>query len=508
MPPLSINTEELDPTKLDVMQNEWVYNALDCAVTNEVWDVIKDQAPEAHRAYNFVSGMQAVSLQLATRGIKIDIAKRDDWIAELSGTMRRLETNLNRLAEAVWDQPLNSNSPKQLNTFFYKVLGVPEQTRYDKATKSKTVTTDRNALEKLADYYHARPFVKHILRIRELKKKIGTLKTGVDSDQRMRTSYNVCGTETGRWSSNENCFGTGTNLQNWADELREIFIPDDGYKLAYIDLEQAESRVVAYLSGDENYIEACESGDLHTTVTRMIWDELPWDEYDDERKCAEQKYYRDFSYRDMAKRGGHGTNYYGKPLTMAKHLHIPTKVMEDFQADYFEAFPGIPLWHKNISYELQTTGKLTTPLGRTRKFLGRLWGDDTLKEAIAFLPQSTIGEILNEGMYQVWWKYDYPDHPLGIQVLAQLHDAILIQYPDKGDEHEKKCLEAVQKTIEVPIPIGSRTLVIPSSVEGTGWNWRKYHKDKNPQGLKSFNGHEPRKRQQREDTRLPVNFVL
>ncbi|HNA84888.1 MAG TPA: hypothetical protein PLB04_04945, partial [Nitrospira sp.] len=36
----------------------------------------------------------------------------------------------------------------------------------------------------------------------------------LDSDGRMRCSFNVCGTETMRFSSSENAFGNGGNLQN------------------------------------------------------------------------------------------------------------------------------------------------------------------------------------------------------------------------------------------------------------------------------------------------------
>jgi len=36
----------------------------------------------------------------------------------------------------------------------------------------------------------------------------------LDQDSRMRCSYNICGTETYRFSSSKNAFGSGGNLQN------------------------------------------------------------------------------------------------------------------------------------------------------------------------------------------------------------------------------------------------------------------------------------------------------
>lgn len=508
---LIVNTKSQDFTKLDNEQNEWVYNSLDCCVTSEVWEeMTKTVQPFTWPSYNFVRGMQGPALTMALRGMKIDVGKRNQWIREYEIRVEKLQKQLDKMADAVWGMPLNPRSPDQLKMFFYSTMRLPEQMKYDKQKKMRVVSCDRKALEALEVYFHARPFIKHILRIRDYSKKIATLKTGLDNDNRMRTSYNVCGTETGRWSSNENAFGTGTNFQNWTDELREIFVADQGYKMAYIDGEQAESRVVAYLSGDENYIRACESGDLHTAVAQMVWPDLGWTgDLREDRAIAEQKCYRDFSYRDLSKRLGHGTNYRGKAITMAKILGLEVKVIEKFQYDYFSVFRGIDHWHHRVAEELQTYGFLTTPLGRTRYFLSRLWDDDTLKEAIAFLPQSTIGEIINEGLYRVWQQFDLPgkDYEWHTQCLAQVHDAILVQYPDVGAEHESAIITKLKKTMEVPIPINGRVLVIPANCEGTGWNWRKYHEKKNPQGLKKWSGNETRTRKE-ENTRLLSNLYL
>lgn len=490
----------------DPQQNEWIYNALDCSVTAEVWrEMSRDVAEFTWPTFNFVTGMQAPALCLGTRGIRIDAAKRAQLIRALELRVAALQKNLDKMAEAVWDNTLNPRSSPQLLNFFYTCMGIQKQYKYDKAKKERVVTADRTALEKIRELnFFARPIVNNILRSRDLTKKISTLKTGIDPDGRMRTSYNVCGTETGRWSSNENAFGTGTNLQNWTDELREIFIADVGKKMAYIDLEQAESRVVAYLANDPAYIAACEGGDLHTTVAQMVWPELAWtDDPKENKKVAGQLFYRNFTYRDLAKRGGHGTNYKGKPRTMAKHLHVDVKLIEEFQERYFYAFPGIPQWHQRVATELQTRGFLTTPLGRTRYFLNRLDSDDTLKEAIAYLPQSTIGEILNEGLYRVWQRYDSDV----MQILAQIHDAILIQYLDLGEEHEANLLAKIKQTLEVPIPVNSKRLIIPANIEGTGWNWRKFDETENPNGLKKYTGKETRSRIE-ENTSMLARIVL
>ncbi|MCH7759210.1 hypothetical protein IID20_02550, partial [Patescibacteria group bacterium] len=126
----------------------------------------------------------------------------------------------------------------------------------------RTVSTDREALETLMNVYiRVRPLLKLILEIRDLESMLRVVQSPIGADGRMRFSFNVAGTETGRWSSSGHwrnvLTGTakGSQFQNITKELRAMFIPDPGYVFVYPDLEQAESRGVAYLSGDENYID-------------------------------------------------------------------------------------------------------------------------------------------------------------------------------------------------------------------------------------------------------------
>lgn len=448
----------------------WHYNALDCCVT---FEVAQQLIPKANKAYDMSMRMHGPALDMMLRGILVDTNYRNQVMEELRTARKRVKHVLDTLAQAVWDQPLNHNSPQQLRKFFYDVMRLPRQKSYNRTYGERRETTNRDALEKLQGFRTAKPIINAILRLREIDKSLSVLRSGIDSDQRMRTSYNVCGTETWRWSSSENVFGTGSNLQNITGRLRRIFVARPGWKLAYIDLEQAESRAVAYLSGDRSYIKACESGDLHTTVATMVWPELAWTgKAAEDRKVADQIFYREFSYRDMAKRGGHGTNYYGTPRTMASFLKVETRVMERFQQAYFKAFPGIRKWHHAVARELQTTRQLTTPFGLTRTFWGRPNDDNTLREAIAFVPQSTIACYLNEAMWRVWNLYTPR-----VRLLGQVHDAILIEY----QEGDKEAVRDVQGWMSFAHKIHGRPMSIPTDV-AVGWNW-DYANDVNPDGL-------------------------
>lgn len=477
-----------------------VYNGLDCLLTFEIFEAVAPQLavrPDAQLTYNFERGMQAPALAMMRRGFKVDAYERRRGIETLEVLKTRLESILNRYANAIWGRPLNANSPKQLNAFLYGAMGLPPVELSFRGVRR--VTTNREALEKLQDYFHALPVVLCILAIRDVGKRLSVLRSEIDGDSRMRTSYNVAGTETGRWSSSANVFGGGTNFQNITPELRRMFVADDGKKLCYLDLEQAESWVTGLCVwatvGDESFLTAIRSGDLHTSVAKMVWPSLT------SKADAEQTFYRHFSYRDMAKRGGHASNYLVKPPTMSRHLHIPRHICETFQQTYYGKFPGIPRWHQWTATTIQRDHKLITPLGNARHFFGRAGDDATLREAVAHVPQSTVGLILNLILWRMW--------KAGFDVLAQIHDAVVFQFDDAPGVEQSVLKQALSLT-SVPITMPglwinehdnpalpptnlgeSRTIIIPAECK-VGWNWADFEiktsrgKIRNPDGLRKW----------------------
>lgn len=504
-----IETATLVPGRLTPHDALQIYNGLDCALTVEIFEEVAGSNMEnvstaAKTVYDFERAMQAPALDMMLRGWKVDLFKRDQVVAKLKREKTQVQEILDEFVSVLWDggtspldprkktPGLNPSSPKQLKEFFYGRMGLPPQYAYTKG--ERRLTTNREALEKLDDYFHARPFVRTILKLRELTKKISVLTTEVSRDGRMRTSYNVTGTETGRWSSSRSVEDTGTNLQNITEELRDVFVSDAGKKLAYIDLSQAESRALGFLCwslfGDPVYLDACESGDLHTMVSKLIWPELAWTgEPAADKDVAEQKFYLHFSYRDMAKRGGHGTNYYGKPRTMARHLKVRTELIEGFQHGYFEAFPGIREYHHWVAREIGTKQYLETPLGMGRHFFGRPDDDTTLREGIAFVPQSMVGQLLNLSLWRIW------RHMPEVELLGQIHDAIVFQY---DETREAEIIPKAIALMQTPLEARGRQMIIPSDAM-VGWNWKKFNdkpsRQRNLDGLKSWTGNDDRQRQ-------------
>jgi len=471
-----INTANTDDIK-DQWTREQIYNGLDVCVTAEVLESILPQL-DAHTGptYAFSKALQGPALEMRLRGVLVDQQRKAEVIDEFHETLDRLESNLSRIAlEGVGMDEFNWRSNPHLHTLFYDKLGIPPIRRGGRPT------VDRHALEKMAAYTIARPIIIHMSAMRDIAKKISVLRTEIDTDGRIRTSYNIAGTSTGRFSSSFSEFGTGGNLQNVEESLRSIFIADPGYKFAKFDAKSGESFAVGAIEwnefGDDTYLRACESGDPHTATARICWPELPWTgDIKKDKELAEQPYYRHHSYRFMCKKLGHGSNYNGQPPTLATETNMPIGIIEQFQPKYFKAFPAHKRWHRGVDDQLRRYGFIISLTGRKRYFFGRRNDPATLREAIAYDPQCSLADIVNAGMLRTW-------RTRTAILMMHDHDATTWMYPE---EMEDEIVPTLITSLPITLPLANgRSLTIPYDCK-TGWNKGDYDATKNPDGLKDY----------------------
>lgn len=478
----------MDPSSLTDFEREMAYNGLDCCITSEVYNAIKftdnEYSSNEHLTYEFSKALQGPVLEMNARGLRIDQARKMEVIEEYFDCLEILQHNLERIVlEGVGLPHFNWRSNADLQELFYNRLRIPV------IRKQGRPTVDRTALEKMEAYTIARPIISHMSTMREIGKKIGVLKTDIDPDGRMRTSYNIAGTDTGRFSSSASEFGTGGNLQNIEESLRSVFISDPGMKFAKFDAKSGESYVVGAIEWnifeDGLYLDAVDSGDVHTAVAKICWPELKWTgNLAQDKDVAESPYYRHYTYRFMCKKLGHGSNYGGRPATLAQQSKLPLGVVQQFQPKYFTAFPAHERWQQWVANQLWTRGFLVSLTGRKRWFYGRRNDPDTIRAAIAYDPQGSLADIVNRAMLRVWRERD-------AILMKQDHDAITIQYPEnREDEIIPKILAQLKE--EIPLANG-RSMVIPYDAQ-VGWNLGKYDASKNPNGVKDHKGHDGRKR--------------
>jgi hypothetical protein len=106
---------------------------------------------------------------------------------------------------------------------------------------------------------------------------------------------------------------------------------------------------------------------------------------------------------------------------------------------------------------------LTTPLGRKHRFLD-IWGDKLFRSAYSYLPQSTIGDFLNESMRIFYDKYGDK-----YNLTMQLHDALYVQC-DNNQEAISDVMEKMTECMVRPITIGFEEFIIGVDFKvGTHW---------------------------------------
>lgn len=524
-----INLAQAKALKPRSQQSKWAYNAIDAMGTRQIADTLLSRMdPPTRRTYEFEMGAQSPAMAMSLRGIKIDYLARDEALADLRREYTGLVKTINKAVSAlgVWDmmekvtgkcpkstrkdgkhtwergvedtpartctscghsrfklKPFNPASPDQCYHLYYELLGVKRE-----FNKAGMVSTDEEALGRIAKKnVKYRAFTTDIITSRGVHKQIGFMKTKLTPDGRFTSIFNVGAAWTGRWSSSHDPFGYGGNSQNIAERHRRVFVADTGKVIFYADLKQAESNIVAHLAGDEGYIEAHRTGDVHTYVTRLVWPEHPWtgDIFADAKLAKsilpEWDQAPGHDIRFQSKRVQHGSNYGLTPFGMAMIAHIPVAAARDSQQRYFRAFPGIQDWQRSIRKSVELNEALVSPLGVRTRLFGRPWDEHTYKQGLSVLPQGTVAHIINLAAWNVWNNMD----PQELELLAQIHDAILGQYPEEQGEATAR---RIAHFMTIPVPVvdvygKTRYTTIEAEI-AVGKNWGHYHPEKNPHGVK------------------------
>ena len=369
---------------------------------------------------------------LETTGFKIDNKVLGELDAEYSGRLNEITDNIYELA----GEPFNINSPKQLGEVLFERMGLPS------AKKTKTgYSTDIEVLEGLREK-HA--IIDPIIEYRTLAKLKSTYIDGltplVTKEGRLHTTINQIGAVTGRFSS------TAPNLQNipirTSDgvKLRKAFVAsDDNHILVDADYSQIELRILAHISGDENMLDAFNSGDdIHRRTAAQVFD------------VAESEVTK--SMRSSAKAVNFGIVYGISDFGLSRQLDIPRSQAAEFIEKYFETFPRVKDF-MNDSVEFgRENGYVQTLYGR-RIYLPQLrssnYNQRTGAERVAMNApiQGSAADIMKLAMIAVY--NGLLEEGLESKLILQVHDELIIDAlkseSDKVKRLVKKRMEGVAK---------------------------------------------------------------
>lgn len=216
--------------------------------------------------------------------------------------------------------------------------------------------------------------------------------------------------------------------------IRSIFVPGKDNLFLAFDLSQAESWVSAYLARDDNFKYNLKFKDVHTATAAGIFDR------------EEKEIKKDSNERYLGKKANHGLTYM---MTADKWTEVVNGESEDtgitvslaqmrvLRDKWLALYPGIPRWWKEVEEAIRTTRLLTTPYGRKRMFFG-LYGDDMLKSAISYCPQSTVAD---HTLGAIQHGYNTSGGLLGVRAMLReefnsrarivhtAHDSIMLEVP-------------------------------------------------------------------------------
>lgn len=458
----------------------WRYNGLDSCVQREIKDV---QAMDI-QAYGVTDAFLHKMARIRTldrttdRGIPVDIRAREELKEQINSELETLQAFLDGGA----GRPINvlSNGINgDIGKLLYEQLGLPMKVN----KKTGRPTADKDAINELAAK-HAHPLLLTILGIRQRRKIRETyLDARLDSDGRMRPSYNAAGTNTNRLSSGPNNRGTGQNIQNQPLRVRESFISLPGFIACEADYSQAEARVVAYLAREQSLIDlfSDSSRDVHTENAARIYGVHP-SEVSFERRYASKRIIHSYNYGLGADKGAAIVNQEAKDTWGRKGTGITVSTRDaQFIIDNISAmYPGIrnTFWQDVIT-QLKRDRTLTGVFGSKRTFFDR-WEttseSNLLNSAISFVPQNAVGELTVMAMIEI------DDLLPDVMIVANVHDALWFMLPDDPDTIESS-IEQIAKLMHIPLIVHGKTFYIPSEFL-IGSNFGKAGKDgSNPQGL-------------------------
>ena len=387
-----------------------------------------------------------VLAEMELAGFRIDGAALARFGEDLQQRIVTLEQSIYHMA----GEEFNINSPKQLGAILFDKLQLP----HGKKTKTGW-STNAEVLEKLR--YEA-PIVDKVLEYRQYAKLRSTYADGllraVSPDGRVRTSFQMTVTATGRLSSTE------PNLQNiptrteLGSEIRRLFIAGDGNVLVDADYSQIELRLLAHMAGDEAMQQAFLSGaDFHTVTAAKVF-HVP------ESEVTHQM-------RSRAKAVNFGIVYGMSAFSLSQDIHVTVAEAKDYMERYFATYPGVKQYMTDIVEKAKEQGYVETLYHRRRalpelkssNFIQRSFGE---RVALNMPIQGTAADIMKLAMLRVYDRLRREG--LQARLIMQVHDELIVECPEEEREAVEKLLRQEMEQVAA--------LAVPLTAEAhSGKNW-------------------------------------
>jgi len=312
--------------------------------------------------------------------------------------------------------------------------------KWERTFKTNKLRTDKKYIDKMIKKFPEILDLQIYKQIKSLKAYTKLTVFNPCADGKLRCSWNMFGTETGRCtpSTNANIFG-GAKWQ------RSLIRPGLGYVMYYLDYEQQELAIQGYLSGDKKLIEAYNSGDGYLQSAKWL-NLVP--EYATKKTHPEE--------REIVKVLFLAQGYGAGPGYVSGQVRCSILYAQHLLRMFRRLFSTYNDWIKKVLKKVAITGKITTNLGWQRYSNGtfKINKDGQLKSIrntlLNFPAQGNGSDILRQAIIKL--------HEAGFIVNAPVHDALLISVPRGNHKKEVKLAQSIMEQ-SAEFVIGSKIRV-------------------------------------------------
>jgi uracil-DNA glycosylase family 4 len=498
------------------------YCGKDACVTKEVADIqrkIEFKDPHFVHHFNFIMSQVPLVIDIMVRGIQLDLNELARLQEESLTVSRMLQPQFDAsvLAELIWHAENNKKpaarqaaielaekianglgrekngiviggfnvySSPDCQKYLYDIRGFKKAYKPNRNSETgESVTADEETIKELYGNSGDQKLLELITLRHERKLQSSYLNVKHDPAGRTWFSINPVGTKSARWSESMTLTGYGFNFQTPPGKIRSMVVAEEGCVLLYLDLSQAEDRIVSYLANVKRKIEAFENGvDAHALTASLIFG-LTIEEVIRRHKERQKVDGKDGPERYLGKQSNHAFNYGEGPITFTKKINkradetgirVDVKKSKFIRDQHLNVYPEIRWYWQDIEAELKLNRTLVAPriagekLSWKRRFATGRLDDETYREAYSWKPQHMPPAIVGRAAVAIHHEVLPNIKDRRARVLNQVHDALLIQVPLDGfDEIAEEC---VQRML-LPVDIHGKDIIIPVDYK-VGFNWR------------------------------------
>ena len=435
---------------------------------------IMDKQMEQVRKYNLENVVNLenqvtrVFARMEYTGISINKIK---WleISEITekGTLE-VESKLDSILKA--EPKLSKYIPKYVQTslFDYEVreLGINWGSPLQKLNILKDLgfDTDSTGDRFLQTNKDKHPLVKELInynRYSKLESAFGKEFLKFVNRNTGRIHYNVWQIlSTGRISVSEPNLNQIPSKGELGKQIRNCFIPQQGYKIVGGDYSGMELRIIAEFSKDPLWVNAFNDGqDLHSVLCAATFD-IPITDVK-----QETPFKKGVTYRDIQKTINFGLAYGMSKFKLADTMQIPVGEADKIIKKFFKVVPNVEKFLNGLGELAKARGYIKSgqPYGRIRWFAGfdnkeNFIRQGEIERAGKNTPiQGTNGDIIKAALIKVQRFID--SRALPINILLSVYDEIQTECPEDLCEWwklelDKLMVESAQEVIKsVPIVV-------------------------------------------------------